>query len=177
MITIKTNKGDISVRLDFDNTPNTASNFLQYALDSFYDGTVFHRVVKGFVIQGGGLTADLEEKTTREPIENEAAKELKNNRGTIAMARTGMPHSATSQFFINLKDNDFLNFTSKSQEGWGYCVFGEVTEGLDVVDEIAKSKVGNRGHYQDVPVEDVVIESVLVDRSALPDKVVEAIDE
>jgi peptidyl-prolyl cis-trans isomerase B (cyclophilin B) len=177
MIIIQTNKGIIRLTLDFENTPNTASNFLQYALDKFYDGTLFHRVVKGFVIQGGGLEADMSEKETRAPIENEANTGGKNKRGTIAMARTGMPHSASSQFFINLKDNGFLDFTKETPDGWGYCVFGEVTAGMDVVDDIAAVQVTTKRHYQDVPEEDVIIQSVEVDIDALPETVQKTINE
>lgn len=177
MIILKTNKGVIRIRLDFDNTPNTATNFLNYAIDKFYDDTLFHRVVKGFVIQGGGLDREMNEKETRAPIENEASTGLENKRGTLAMARTGMPHSATSQFFINLKDNAFLNFSSETPDGWGYCVFGEVTAGMDVVDEIAAVNVTNKRHYQDVPEDDVVIESVEVDLDALPEAIRSTINE
>ena len=140
--------------------PETVKNFLQYVDDGFFDGTIFHRVIDGFMIQGGGFNTDFEEKDTREPIVNEADNRLSNKRGTIAMARTMVVNSATSQFFINIKDNDFLNFSNRTPQGFGYCVFGEVSEGMDVVDKIRKVKTGRRGYHDDVPVEDVVIESV-----------------
>lgn len=162
MITLKTNHGDIKLNLDFDNTPTTAENFKAYAQEGFYNGTIFHRVINGFMIQGGGFDADMKQKSVKAPIKNEANTGKKNKRGTIAMARTSDPHSATAQFFINVVDNDFLDFKSESGSGWGYCVFGEVTEGMDVVDKIkAVSTNSQRGH-ENVPVETVVIESVEV---------------
>ena len=137
--------------------PNTVNNFIELANSGFYDGLIFHRVIPGFMIQGGGLTARMQQKDTEAPIKNEADNGLKNDRGTIAMARTMDPHSATAQFFINLVDNDFLNFQAPSGNGWGYCVFGKVTEGMDVVDKIAKVKTTTVGMYQDVPSDLVVI--------------------
>lgn len=163
MITFKTNHGDIKLELDFANTPTTAENFLKYAKQGFYDGTIFHRVIDGFMIQGGGFKPGMEEKNTDSPIENEADKGGKNHRGTVAMARTSNPHSASAQFFINVKDNDFLNHTSKDVQGWGYCVFARVVEGLDVIDAIKKVKTTRVKGHDDVPVEDVIIEDVIVD--------------
>ena len=162
MITLHTNYGSIKIRLDFENTPKTAQNFLDYAKEGFYEGTIFHRVIDGFMIQGGGLTEDMHNKETKAPIQNEANKGGKNSRGTLAMARTMDPHSATAQFFINVKDNDFLNFQAESMQGWGYCVFGEVTEGMDIVDKIKSVKTGNQAGHQDVPVEIITIEKVEV---------------
>ncbi|MDO3384014.1 peptidylprolyl isomerase [Gilvimarinus algae] len=162
MITLHTNYGDITVELDFDKAPKTAANFKQYAEDGFYDGTIFHRVIDGFMIQGGGMTEDMEQKETRAPIENEADNGLKNAAGTLAMARTNDPHSATAQFFINVKDNDFLNHSGKNAQGWGYCVFGKVTEGMDVVEKIKAVDTGSKGFHQDVPRESVLIEKVTV---------------
>lgn len=162
MITLHTTHGDIAIELDHDNAPKSAANFLQYAQDGFYEGTIFHRVIDGFMIQGGGMTADMQEKSTRDPIENEADNGLKNNRGTLAMARTMEPHSATAQFFINVKDNGFLNHTSKDTQGWGYCVFGKVVEGMETVDKIKGVETGNAGFHQDVPTESIVIEKVTV---------------
>lgn len=165
MITLKTNFGDIEIELDFKNTPKTAANFLQYAKDGFYDGTIFHRIINGFMIQGGGFEPGMGQKESNATIENEADKGEKNKRGTIAMARTSDPHSAGSQFFINVVDNDFLNFKSKANEGWGYCVFGKVINGMDVVDKIKAVKTTRRAGHQDVPVDDVVIEKVIVDET------------
>ncbi len=162
MITLHTNFGDIKVELDFDKAPKTAENFKQYAEDGFYNGTIFHRVIDGFMIQGGGFDKDMQQKETRAPIENEADNGLKNENGTLAMARTMDPHSASAQFFINVKDNGFLNHTGKNTQGWGYCVFGKVTEGMDVVEKIKGVKTGNHGQHQDVPVESVIIENVTV---------------
>ncbi|WP_096085771.1 peptidylprolyl isomerase [Agaribacterium haliotis] len=162
MITLHTNYGDIVLELDFEKAPVTAANFKQYAEDGHYNGTIFHRVIDGFMIQGGGFDADMMQKDTREPIENEADNGLKNDEGTIAMARTMDPHSASAQFFINVKDNDFLNFRSKDTQGWGYCVFGKVSEGLDTVKKIKAVKTGSSMGHQDVPVETVVIEKVTV---------------
>ena len=162
MVTLKTNHGDITLELFADKAPKTVENFLSYVKDGFYDGTIFHRVIDGFMIQGGGMTPDLEQKTTKDPIENEANNGVANTAGTIAMARTNDPHSATAQFFINVKDNDFLNFSSESMNGWGYCVFGKVTAGMDVVEKIKNVKTGNYGYHQDVPVEAVVIENAVV---------------
>ncbi|GAB1259970.1 peptidylprolyl isomerase [Aurantivibrio plasticivorans] len=165
MITLQTNQGDIVIELDFENAPKTAANFKQYAEEGFYEGTIFHRVIDGFMIQGGGMDADMQEKTTREPIENEADNGLKNNLGTLAMARTMDPHSATAQFFINVKDNGFLNHTAKNSQGWGYCVFGKVVEGMDTVEKIKGVATGNKGFHQDVPNDPIVIEKVTVSES------------
>lgn len=162
MIEMKTNFGEIKIELDFENTPVTAQNFVDYAESGFYNGTIFHRVIDGFMIQGGGFTEAMEQQSTKAPIENEAEKAKPNKRGTIAMARTNNPHSATAQFFINVKDNDFLNFRSATPDGYGYCVFGEVVEGMDVVDQIKAVATTNRMGHQDVPVEPVIIESVTV---------------
>ncbi len=156
-VMLKTSKGDITLELDAEKAPQTVANFLAYVDAGFYDGTIFHRVIPGFMIQGGGLDADLNKKPTREPVENEAKNGLKNHRGTVAMARTNAPHSATSQFFINHKDNP--NLDHPSFDGWGYTVFGRVTEGMDVVDAIATVPTGTRAGRRDVPLETVVIES------------------
>lgn len=161
MITLKTNKGDIVIELDHENAPETAENFLQYVRDGYYDGTLFHRVIDGFMIQGGGFEPGMVQKPTRAPIDNEANNGLKNDRGTIAMARTGDPHSATSQFFINIFDNNSLNHTSETPQGWGYCVFGKVVDGMEVVDIIRDVETGHVGHHADVPTEDVIIESAV----------------
>ena len=157
MSTVKltTTKGDIVIELNEDKAPATVENFLNYVRDGFYDGTIFHRVIPDFMIQGGGFNDQMMQKPTQDPIKNEADNGLANDRGTIAMARTPDPDSATAQFFINHKDNAFLNYTAPSEQGWGYCVFGEVTEGMDVVDEIAKVKTTNREGHSDVP-EDVI---------------------
>ncbi|GAA5316674.1 MAG: peptidylprolyl isomerase [Candidatus Pelagadaptatus aseana] len=163
MITLHTNFGDIKLELDFDKAPNTAANFKQYVEEGFYNGTIFHRVIDNFMIQGGGFTADMEQKDVRDAIENEADNGLKNDNGTIAMARTMDPHSATAQFFINVKDNDFLNHSGKNAQGWGYCVFGKVVEGMDVVNQIKGVKTGFHGGHQDVPVETVVIEKATLE--------------
>ena len=161
-VLLKTNKGDITLSLDGTKAPKTVANFLQYVKSGHYDGTIFHRVIDNFMIQGGGMTAGLKEKSSGAQIENEANNGLKNERGTVAMARTSDPHSATAQFFINVNDNDFLNHTAPNALGWGYAVFGKVTGGLDVVDVIRKVKTGNAGFHQDVPAEDVVIEKATV---------------
>ena len=155
VVLLETTSGDILVELYPDKAPETVANFLKYVDDGFYNNTIFHRVIPGFMIQGGGLTARMQQKDTSAPIKNEADNGLKNDRGTIA--RTMDPHSATAQFFINLVDNDFLNFQAPSGNGWGYCVFGRVTEGMDVVDKIAKVKTTTVGMYQDVPSDLVVI--------------------
>lgn len=157
MVIMKTSKGDIKIELFADKAPETVKNFLTYVDSKFYDGTIFHRVISGFMIQGGGFTADMQQKPTSAPVKNEAANGLKNTRGTLAMARTSDPQSATAQFFINVVDNDFLNFTSPDARGYGYCVFGKVTEGMDVVDAIRNVKTGSKGFFQDVPVETVEI--------------------
>lgn len=162
MITIHTNHGDIAIELDFDKAPITANNFLQYCRDAFYNDTVFHRVIKGFMIQGGGMTADMSEKTSRESIKNEADNGLSNDIGTLAMARTNVPDSASSQFFINIADNHFLNHSAPTSQGWGYAVFGKVVDGMDVVDKIKAVATGSKGHHQDVPVEAVVIERTTI---------------
>lgn len=158
MIKLTTNFGVISIELDHNKAPKTAANFEQYVKEGFYDGTIFHRVINNFMIQGGGFDQNMQQKPTHEPIENEAKNGLKNDRYTIAMARTMQPHSASSQFFINVKDNDFLNHTAPDMHGWGYAVFGKVVEGQDVVDKIKTVKTGNRAGHQDVPVENVIIE-------------------
>jgi len=162
MIRLATSHGDILLELDAENAPKTVANFLAYVGSGHYDGTIFHRVINGFMIQGGGMSAGMKEKATMDPIMNEADSGikagLKNERGTIAMARTSDPHSATAQFFINVADNDFLDHRAPSGQGWGYCVFGRVVEGMDVVDKIKSVKTGNKGFHQDVPVEDVLIE-------------------
>ncbi|MDX9707455.1 MAG: peptidylprolyl isomerase [Azospira sp.] len=157
-VKLTTNFGAITLQLDAEKAPKTVENFLAYVADGHYDNTIFHRVIKGFMIQGGGFGPGMKEKDTRDPIDNEAANGLKNKRGAIAMARTGDPHSATAQFFINLVDNDFLDFKAPSGQGWGYCVFGEVIDGMDVVDQIKGVRTGNKGFHQDVPVDDVIIE-------------------
>jgi peptidyl-prolyl cis-trans isomerase B (cyclophilin B) len=156
MIKFTTNHGDILIELNEEKAPVSCENFKQYVTDGYYDGTIFHRVIKGFMIQGGGFMPDMMQKATRDNIENEAKNGLSNKRGTLAMARTMEPHSASSQFFINLKDNDFLDYPG--QDGWGYCVFGEVTEGMDVVDSIEQVTTGNTGGHGDVPEEPVIVE-------------------
>ncbi len=160
MIRFTTTKGVFDVELNPKAAPKTVANFETYVKEGFYNGTIFHRVIDGFMIQGGGFTPDLVQKPTHEPIENEAANGLKNDKYTIAMARTMAPHSATSQFFINTSDNDFLNYTMPSPQGWGYAVFGKVVKGMEVIDAIGKGRTARRGMYADVPVEDVVIEKV-----------------
>jgi peptidyl-prolyl cis-trans isomerase B (cyclophilin B) len=157
-VKLTTNFGAITLQLDAEKAPKTVENFLAYVAAGHYDNTIFHRVIKGFMIQGGGFEPGMKQKPTQAPIDNEAANGLKNKRGTIAMARTGDPHSATAQFFINVVDNDFLDFKAPSGNGWGYCVFGEVVDGLDVIDQIKGVRTGNSGFHQDVPVEDVIIE-------------------
>ena len=158
MIRLNTNKGVIDIELNYEKAPITAKNFEDYVKAKFYDGVIFHRVIKGFMIQGGGMLSGMVEKDTNAPIQNEADNGLKNDRGTIAMARTQEPHSASAQFFINLVDNDFLNVKAKTIQGWGYAVFGKVVAGMEVVDEIAKVKTGRFGYHQDVPLEDIIIE-------------------
>ncbi|MFZ3222392.1 MAG: peptidylprolyl isomerase [Rugosibacter sp.] len=157
-VEIKTSQGTIVIELYPEKAPKTVENFLRYVKDSFYKDTVFHRVIDGFMIQGGGMTANMQEKTTRDPIQNEAKNGLKNDAGTIAMARTGDPHSASAQFFINLQANNSLNFPNP--DGWGYAVFGKVIQGFDVVQKIGKTKTGNAGFHQDVPTTPIVIQSV-----------------
>jgi len=160
MVKIHTSKGVISLTLFEDKAPETVKNFLEYAKEGFYDGTIFHRVIDNFMIQGGGMEPGMKEKTNREPINNEAGNGLSNTRGTVAMARTPNPHSATSQFFINVADNTFLDFKSPTPDGYGYCVFAEVTEGMDVVDAIKDVSTTSYGMHQDVPAEDVLITKV-----------------
>jgi peptidyl-prolyl cis-trans isomerase B (cyclophilin B) len=162
MIKLTTNHGAITLELDAEKAPKTVANFLSYVESGHYDGTIFHRVIGNFMIQGGGMGVGMKEKETLKPIENEASNGLKNDRYTVAMARTNDPHSATAQFFINVADNDFLNHRAPSGQGWGYCVFGRVVDGMDVVDKIKNVKTGNKGFHQDVPVEDVVIEKAEV---------------
>jgi peptidyl-prolyl cis-trans isomerase B (cyclophilin B) len=161
-VELKTSHGTIKLELYADKAPETVANFVQYVRDGHFNGTIFHRVIPGFMIQGGGFDQDMQQKPTRAPIKNEADNGLTNEVGTIAMARTPDPHSASSQFFINVKDNTFLNFTAPNPQGWGYCVFGKVTEGMDVVNRIEHVKTGNHGMHQDVPVEPVVIESASI---------------
>ena len=153
-----TSLGAFTLQLDAEKAPKTVENFLAYVAAGHYDNTIFHRVIKGFMIQGGGFEPGMKQKECRAPIDNEEANGLKNKRGTIAMARTGDPHSATAQFFINVVDNDFLDFKAPSGQGWGYCVFGEVTEGMETIDAIRAVRTGNKGFHQDVPVDDVIIE-------------------
>jgi cyclophilin family peptidyl-prolyl cis-trans isomerase len=160
VVVIETSLGNVTVEVYPDRAPKSVENFLGYVKDGFYDGTVFHRVIRGFMIQGGGLTADLERKPPRAPVENEAANGLKNQRGTVAMARTAEIHSATSQFFINTVDNGALDHKGGGARDYGYCVFGKVTEGMDVVEKIEKVETGAKSGYRDVPVEPVVIKSV-----------------
>jgi peptidyl-prolyl cis-trans isomerase B (cyclophilin B) len=155
---MQTSMGAIDIELDHDKAPVTAENFEQYVKEGFYDGTLFHRVIDNFMIQGGGLTPDMATKSTRAPIKNEADNGLKNITGSVAMARTGDPHSATAQFFINIKDNDFLDFKSPDINGWGYCVFGKVVNGMDVVEKIKAQPTTSKKGHQDVPVEDIIIE-------------------
>lgn len=162
MITLHTNFGDIVIELNPEKAPKTCANFLSYARDGFYEGTIFHRVIDGFMVQGGGFDKNMQQKSVKAPIENEADNGLKNEKYTLAMARTMDPHSATAQFFINVKDNSFLNFSGKNAQGWGYAVFAKVTEGTDVVDKIKGVKTGSKGMHQDVPVEPVIIEKVTV---------------
>ncbi len=157
MITLKTNLGDIVIELNHEAAPKTCENFEQYVRDGFFDGTIFHRVINNFMIQGGGFTEDMMQKPTRDSIENEAKNGLSNETGTIAMARTMQPHSATAQFFINVSDNHFLDYPG--QDGWGYCVFGKVTEGMDVVNQIKGVETTSRAGHSDVPADPVVIES------------------
>ena len=157
MVKLHTNQGIITLQLDAEKAPNTVKNFLGYVNSGFYANTVFHRVIDGFMIQGGGFEPGMKQKPVNAPIQNEAANGLKNDNYTVAMARTGDPHSATAQFFINVKDNNFLNYSAPNQQGYGYCVFGKVVEGMDVVDKIRKVKTGTSAGFQDVPQEDVII--------------------
>ena len=163
MVTLHTNMGDITLELDAAKAPKTVENFLAYARDGFFDGTIFHRVIGNFMIQGGGMTADMKQKPTRAPVDNEANNGLKYSIGTVAMARTNDPHSATAQFFINVADNEFLNHKAPTGQGWGYAVFGKVSSGMDVVERIKGVPTGTSGHHQDVPQDPVVIERVSVD--------------
>tara|TARA_Y100000739_G_scaffold153488_1_gene132416 strand:- start:140 stop:631 length:492 start_codon:yes stop_codon:yes gene_type:complete len=162
MVVLHTNFGDITIKMHESEAPNTVKNFLEYANSGFYNGTIFHRVIDGFMVQGGGFAPGMEQKEVKDPIENEANNGLSNKVGTLAMARTPDPHSATAQFFINVNNNDFLNHSSETSQGWGYCVFAEVVEGMDVVNKIKGVATGSNGFHQDVPLEDVVIESVTV---------------
>ena len=164
MVTVimETNKGTITLELDAEKAPASVANFITYARAGHYDGTVFHRVIPNFMIQGGGFDTSMQQKDNNPPIKNEADNGLKNDKGTVAMARTNVPDSATSQFFINVKDNGFLNHTSPTPQGWGYAVFGKVTDGMDVVDAIENVPTANKGGHQDVPVSDVIIEKVTV---------------
>ncbi|MFY9346553.1 MAG: peptidylprolyl isomerase [Orrella sp.] len=161
-VKLTTSAGDIVIELDGVNAPKTTENFLAYTRDGFYDNTIFHRVIDGFMLQGGGFEPGMKQKTTKAPIENEANNGLKNDKYTLAMARTNDPHSATGQFFINVANNDFLNHTAPTAQGWGYAVFGKVVEGQDVVDAIRGVKTGNSGFHQNVPTEDVLIEKAVI---------------
>ncbi|AQM19345.1 peptidylprolyl isomerase [Vibrio anguillarum] len=163
MIILHTNFGDIKIQLNEEKAPETSANFLQYCRDGFYDNTLFHRVIDGFMIQGGGMTSGLKEKTTRATIKNEANNGLSNKIGTLAMARTMDPHSASSQFFINVNNNTFLDFRSESRDGWGYCVFAEVIEGMDIVNKIKAVSTGSMGMHQDVPLEEVFISGTTIE--------------
>ena len=158
MVSLHTNYGVIKLTLFAGKAPATVANFISYVKDGFYDNTIFHRVIDGFMIQGGGFTSDMQQKETKAQIKNEANNKVANSKGTIAMARTNDPHSATSQFFINIADNSFLNFSGENVQGWGYCVFGEVVEGMDVVEKIKAMRTGRAAGHSDVPVEPVVIE-------------------
>ncbi|WP_027331220.1 peptidylprolyl isomerase [Marinimicrobium agarilyticum] len=161
-VTLHTDYGDITIELNHEKAPKTAANFAQYAQEGFYDDTIFHRVISNFMVQGGGMTEDMQQKPTRAPIENEADNGLGNVVGSVAMARTSDPHSASAQFFINVQDNSFLNHRDKSMQGWGYCVFGKVAEGMDTVNKIKAVKTGSKGGHQDVPVDPVMIKKVTV---------------
>lgn len=163
MIVLHTSAGDITLELDSEKAPLSAANFKQYAEEGHYDGTIFHRVIDGFMIQGGGFEPGMKQKTTRSPIQNEADNGLSNQTGTIAMARTMEPHSASAQFFINVSDNDFLDHRAKTPDGWGYAVFGKVTDGMDVINKIKNCETGIKAGHQDVPLEDIIIESVTVE--------------
>ncbi len=162
MIKLHTNHGVISLELDAAKAPDTVANFIQYVNDGHYTNTIFHRVIDGFMVQGGGFEPGMKQKPTRDTVQNEANNGLKNDLYTVAMARTSAPHSASAQFFINVGDNDFLNHTAPTPQGWGYCVFGKVVDGTDVVDKIRKVKTGSKSMHQDVPAEDVIIEKAEV---------------
>ena len=162
MVVLHTNFGDITIKMFEQEAPNTVKNFLEYANAGFYNGTIFHRVIDGFMVQGGGFVSGMEQKDVNDPIQNEANNGLTNKVGTLAMARTPDPHSATAQFFINVNNNDFLNHSSETSQGWGYCMFAEVVEGMDIVEKIKGVATGSNGFHQDVPLEDVIIESVTV---------------
>ena len=161
-IKIETSMGEIILELDAKNAPLSTENFISYVKDGFYDGTIFHRVIPGFMVQGGGMNPDMSEKKTKATIKNEANNGLKNDRGTLAMARTTEPHSASSQFFVNVKDNEFLNFKSEDMQGWGYAVFGKVIEGMDVVDKIVAVDAGDKGFHQNVPTTPVLMNKVTI---------------
>ncbi|MFN2327661.1 MAG: peptidylprolyl isomerase [Chromatocurvus sp.] len=163
MIKIQTTFGEITLELDAERAPRTVENFIAYARSGHYDGTIFHRVISNFMIQGGGFDTEMKQRPTQDPIENEADNGLKNDFGTIAMARTMEPHSATAQFFLNVKDNDFLNHTGKTMQGWGYTVFGRIVSGEDVLEKIRNVPTTSKGGHQDVPKEAVIIESIVVD--------------
>ena len=162
MVKLSTNFGDITIELNAEKAPITVANFLQYVESGFYDGVIFHRVIDGFMVQGGGFDVDMKQKKTEQEIKNEADNGLTNDNYTIAMARTSVPDSASSQFFINATDNDFLNHTAKTASGWGYCVFGKVVEGMDIVDKIKKVKTGSKAGHRDVPIEAVIIEKASI---------------
>jgi peptidyl-prolyl cis-trans isomerase B (cyclophilin B) len=162
MIHMKTNYGTLVIELDEGKAPKTVANFLGYAKEGFYDNTIFHRVIDKFMIQGGGFGPGMTQKATHAPIENEASNSLRNARGTLAMARTSDPHSASSQFFVNVVDNDFLNYTGPTPSGWGYCVFGKVTDGMHIIDQIKGVATGSKLGHKDVPLSDILIESVLI---------------
>jgi peptidyl-prolyl cis-trans isomerase B (cyclophilin B) len=162
MVIIHTTFGDIKLALDAEKAPKTVANFLSYAGDGYYDGTIFHRVIDNFMIQGGGFDTDMQQQACGDPVDNEADNGLKNDFGTVAMARTTDPHSATAQFFINVKDNDFLNHSGKSMQGWGYTVFGKVIEGAEVLDKIRAVATGSSNGHQDVPVDPIIIETVQI---------------
>lgn len=162
MIKLETTAGDIIIQLDYDNAPNTAKNFEKYVTDGFYDGVIFHRVIPGFMVQGGGFEPGMKEKTTRDCIDNEANNGLSNEVGTLAMARTNDPHSASAQFFINVSNNTFLNHSSETSQGWGYCVFGKVVQGYENVEAITKQPTGNAGYHADVPKTDIIINKATI---------------
>lgn len=165
MITIRTTFGEITLELDAERAPKTVENFLVYARSGHYDGTIFHRVINNFMIQGGGFDTEMNQRPTKDPVENEADNGLKNDFGTIAMARTMDPHSATAQFFLNVKDNDFLNHSAKTMQGWGYTVFGKIVAGEDILEKIRNVPTTSRGGHQDVPAEAVIIESIVVENA------------